>query len=76
MSIATLTSRGRITVPREVREKLRLAPGDFIEIKPQGNDIFSVKPIAGPPKIHGGIAPKPTWHFSSQAMVRGKSIKI
>ena len=76
MVIATFTSRGRVTVPREIREQLRLSPGDLIEIKPLGNGIFSVTPIVKSPKVHGGIAPQPTRHSSSQAMVRGKRSKI
>ncbi len=34
-----LDERGRITIPREIREKLGLKPGDHVLVKIQGNSI-------------------------------------
>lgn len=31
MPVATLTSKGQITVPKAIREKLRLQPGDAVD---------------------------------------------
>ncbi|WP_414585149.1 AbrB/MazE/SpoVT family DNA-binding domain-containing protein [Scytonema sp. PCC 10023] len=38
MSIATITSKGQTTIPKEIREKLNLRPGDRINfiIEPDG----------------------------------------
>ncbi|NMF63176.1 AbrB/MazE/SpoVT family DNA-binding domain-containing protein [Brasilonema octagenarum] len=38
MSIATITSKGQTTIPKEIREKLNLRPGDRIHfiIEPDG----------------------------------------
>ena len=47
MSSATMTSKGQITIPAEVRDKLGLDPGDrvqFIEIR-EGE--FSIVPATG-----------------------------
>jgi len=32
MALATLTTKGQVTIPKEVRESLRLHTGDKIEI--------------------------------------------
>ena len=38
-AIAKMFSRGRITLPREVRRKLGVGPGDFVRFKTIGNDV-------------------------------------
>lgn len=42
MPIATLTSKGQTTIPREVREFLKLKPGDRMEFKldPDGKTVI------------------------------------
>ena len=47
MPSAKLTSRGQITVPREVRRALCLRPGDHLtfELRPDGTAVVSVKKI-------------------------------
>lgn len=42
MSIATLTSKGQVTIPKAVREALRLAAGDRIEFVDVGNGRFEL----------------------------------
>lgn len=43
-SRATLTSKGQITIPREVRERLGLAQGDVIEFSVE-NGKMVVRPL-------------------------------
>jgi AbrB family looped-hinge helix DNA binding protein len=62
MTIATMTSKGQITIPASTRLKLRLAPGskvDFVEneageivLRPMTGDVRRLRGIvkyAGPP---------------------------
>ena len=43
---ATVTSKGQITIPREVRERLGLAQGDIIEFSVE-NGKTVVRPLRG-----------------------------
>jgi len=40
MSIATITSKGQLTIPVEVRKDLQLNPGSKIRFQKQGNGYF------------------------------------
>lgn len=42
MSIATLTSKGQVTIPKPVREALRLTAGDRVEFVDVGNGRFEL----------------------------------
>ncbi len=55
MAVATLTSKGQITIPTQVRRALGLEAGDRVEFVEQGNEQFlilaatrSVKELKGP----------------------------
>jgi antitoxin PrlF len=60
MSIATLTSKGQITIPKEIRERLRLQTGHRLEFRvgadgkvtliPRNKDIRSLKGIIRSPR--------------------------
>jgi len=50
MAIATMTSKGQLTVPKELRELLGLRPGDKVEFSVDGEDgrvIMRCKPSVG-----------------------------
>ena len=42
MTIATLTSKGQTTIPKQVREHLKLSPGDKLDfvIEPEGRVVI------------------------------------
>lgn len=47
MAIATVTSKGQITLPKEVREHLHLTEGDRVEFVIEGEGTVQVRPLAG-----------------------------
>jgi len=48
MSLAKLTSKGQITLPKQIRDHLELHPGDKVEfiIDPKGRVLVSPKTIS------------------------------
>jgi len=45
MAIAKVLARGQITIPRQIREKVHLGPGDLVRIEPMGVNRFVVEVI-------------------------------
>jgi len=54
MSITRLSSKGQITIPKEVREKLDLEPGDRVLVEVSGHAAV-VRPLEKPSKSMRGI---------------------
>lgn len=46
MSISTLTSKGQVTIPKEVRERLHLRTGDKLDFRVAEDGTIRVFPIA------------------------------
>lgn len=44
MATATLTSKGQITLPREIRDFLRLGTGDRVDFVVEGGDRVLLRP--------------------------------
>lgn len=59
VSIAKVTSKGQITVPARMREKLGLRPGSQIVFDEQPNGDFVVRKKKGDIRDLKGIVPKP-----------------
>ncbi|KAB8316707.1 AbrB/MazE/SpoVT family DNA-binding domain-containing protein [Tolypothrix campylonemoides VB511288] len=59
MSIATITSKGQTTIPKEIRDKLNLRPGDRINfiIEPDGK--VYIQPLNIQVEELSGIIHKP-----------------
>jgi antitoxin PrlF len=47
MAVATLTSKGQITIPARVRQALGLDPGDRIEFVEIAKNQFAIVPATG-----------------------------
>lgn len=70
MTIATVTSKGQTTVPGEIRERLRLRPGDRIDfvVLPDGSVRFVAVNL--PMTALQGILPPPKRAASVEEMNR------
>jgi AbrB family looped-hinge helix DNA binding protein len=61
MATATLTSKGQITIPKEIRDQLKLKPGDRISItdengrvvlRPKNGDLSKLVGMLHRPGVH------------------------
>ncbi len=59
MPAATLTSKGQTTIPKAVREYLRLRPGDRMEFILEGNGRVVLVPAVVDVRELKGILPPP-----------------
>jgi len=59
MATATITSKGQITIPKSVRERLGVDAGDRVEFVEAGNGVFTVIAATRDVKELKGIVPKP-----------------
>lgn len=59
MSTATVTSKGQVTIPKDVRERLKLASGDRVEfvVESSGRTAILAKKLSIDDLV--GILPKP-----------------
>jgi AbrB family looped-hinge helix DNA binding protein len=70
MPVATLTSKGQITLPVELRERLRLVPGDRVSFDEQSDGSYRVRPLKGDIRRLKGVVPKPARQVTGEAMDR------
>ena len=67
MPTATLTSKGQMTIPKEIRDELDLKPGDRVELNvlPDGRVLMTpTVPLAS----LAGILPKPKRAYTVEDM--------
>ena len=57
--IATITSKGQVTLPAAIRNMLRLHAGDKLDFFVQDNGHIECVPIMEPPTSLKGMVPKP-----------------
>lgn len=68
MATATLTSKGQITLPAKMREKLRLVPGSQVFFEELPNGDFLVKSKTGDIRDLKGLLPRPERALSVEEM--------
>jgi AbrB family looped-hinge helix DNA binding protein len=59
MATATMTSKGQVTIPAEVRQRMGLASGDRIEFVELANGEFAIKPAIDDVRLLKGALRKP-----------------
>jgi AbrB family looped-hinge helix DNA binding protein len=65
---ATLTSKGRITLPRALRDRSRLSAGDRVEFVLEDGDTVRLIVKRGSARDLKGMLPKPGGPVSLQAI--------
>ena len=65
---ATITSKGQVTLPKVIRDRLQLEPGDRIEFILERDDILRVAPVTAPVTQLKGMLPKPAVPVTLQEM--------
>lgn len=68
MTTATMTSKGQITVPAEVRQRMGLGTGDRIEFVELETGVFAIKPAIDDVRLLKGALRKPEKPVSIDAM--------
>ena len=58
MPVATMTSKGQITMPRAVREQLKLKPGDRVEFLIGNDGKVTVWPVTADVTTLKGMVPR------------------
>lgn len=56
---ATMTAKGQVTVPKVIRDKLRLKPGDRIDFLLDASGELRVTPVTASVKQLKGMVPRP-----------------
>jgi antitoxin PrlF len=59
MARATLTSKGQITIPQEVRQRLNLDPGDRVEFVELPGGGFAMHPTVADVRAVKGLLRRP-----------------
>jgi len=75
MATATVTTKGQITIPKAVRDSLRLRSGDRVEFVLQGESEATMRPITRSVdevfgRLHNPTQPHRTVEEMEEAVVR------
>ena len=68
MASATLTSKGQITIPKEVRERLGVEAGDRLEFVEEEKGVYKVVAATKDVRHLKGLVPKPSRAVSVEKM--------
>ena len=70
MSAATNTSKGHITLPKAVRDRLKLGPGDRVDFVLAPDGRFDLIPVKASVKSLKGCVPAPKKPVTIEAMAK------
>ena len=56
---ATITAKGQVTVPKPIRDRLKLKPGDRVDFVLDSGDEVRVVPVTASVRQLKGMVPKP-----------------
>lgn len=70
MPTATVTSKGQITIPREVRQALGIEAGDRVEFVAQATGVYTVVAATRDVRHLKGLVAKPAKPVSLEDMKR------
>jgi len=56
---ATITAKGQVTVPKPIRDRLKLKPGDRVDFVLDARDEVRVVPVTASVRQLKGMLPKP-----------------
>ena len=65
---ATMTSKGQVTFPKPIRDKLHLKPGDRIEFMLEEDGSLRITPVTASVTRLKGMVPKPEAPIGLEAM--------
>lgn len=74
MATATITSKGQITLPKEVREALGVGTGDRVEFVAEPDGAYRVVAATRDIKQLKGLVPKPRTPVTVEAMKRAVAV--
>lgn len=69
MSTATLTSKGQITIPKDVREGLGVGTGDRVEFIDEGEGVYRVVAATRDVRTLKGVIARPASPVSVEDMI-------
>ncbi len=70
MTTATITTKGQITIPKEVRDALGVAAGDRVEFVAEEKGVYKVVAATRDVRHLKGIVAKPARPVTLEAMKR------
>ncbi|MGH9321735.1 MAG: AbrB/MazE/SpoVT family DNA-binding domain-containing protein [Vicinamibacteria bacterium] len=77
MATATVTSKGQITIPKEIRERLRIKTGDRLDFRVEDGVVWVVPLARKVAEVYGAFASKARRPLSTKEMKRrlGRAFK-
>ncbi len=73
MTTATITSKGQVTIPKDVRTRLGIGTGDRVEFVEIQDGVFQIVAATQNVQVLKGIVPKPKKPVTIEDMNRAVS---